>query len=227
MVVTTFMLSCKKDYIKGGSTHNADMYKNTLSYDVLKQIPGYDSVLILFDSAGLKDMINTPGTTFFPPNNSAIINYLNARTIALQIGNANAKFGFDSLIYCVKNNTRGLRDSLGMYFIATALPYSALTNAGAKYATKLNGDTAVISFEYVNTNTGLGYSSLVSSIPQVVYYTKMWYPYSSLTDANPASKIPGTVGVRTICQTSGIVTKNGVMHTLPYNQNLFFYGTKK
>lgn len=226
IVIAAFM-SCKKDYITGGSVHNVDMYKNTLSYDVLKQIPGYDTVLILFDSAGLKDKINTPGTTFFPPNNSAILNYLNARTIALQQGNANAKFGFDSLIYNVKNNIRGIRDSLGMYFISSALPYAALTNTGAKYATQLAGDTAVISFEYVNTNTGLGYSSLVSGIPQVVYYTKMWYPYGNLTDANPAGKIPGTIGARTICQTSGIVTKNGIMHTLPYNLNLFFYGTKK
>ncbi len=228
LVVFSVLTSCRKDYITGGSVHDVNMYRNTLNYDVLKNIPGYDTLLTVIDSAGFKDKINAQGITFFPPNNSAIFNYLNTRTLALQVGNQNAKFGLDSLIYYLKNNIKGTRDSLGMYLISSAITYSTLNNTGAKYVTQLAGDTAVVSYEYVTTSNGsMGYTSLVSSVPQVVYFTQMWYPYPAITDASPAGKIPGTIGARTLCQTSGINTLNGVMHALAYGHTLFFYGTKK
>ncbi|MES2374282.1 MAG: hypothetical protein V4557_17015 [Bacteroidota bacterium] len=227
LIVFAALVSCKKEYITGGEIHDVNRYKNTSSYDVLKNIPGYDTLITVIDSAGFKDKINAAGSTFFPPNNSAIFNYLNTRTLALQVGNLNAKFGLDSLLYYVKNNIKGTRDSLAMYLVPAALTYATLNNTGAKYATGLAGDSVVVSYEYVTTlNGSMGYSSNVSSIPQVVYFTQMWYPYT-LNEANPAGKIPGTIGVHTLCSTSGINTQNGVMHALSYGHTLFFYGTKK
>ncbi|MES2003449.1 MAG: fasciclin domain-containing protein [Bacteroidota bacterium] len=213
--------SCKKDVISG-AVQDVNAYKNTTTYDVLKSNTKYDTLVRIIDTAGYKDIINTVGITFFAPTNTAIYNYLNARTLALQVTNRNAQFGLDSLFYYLRNNINGTRDSLGMYIIPQSLPYSALTNTGAKYPTKLAGDTAVVSFEFVTS----GYNSNVSSTPQVVYFTQLWKPYT-LNDANPAGKIPGTIGVHTLCTTSGINTQNAVMNALTYNHILFFYGTKQ
>ncbi len=215
------LVSCKKDYITG-TIQDVNVYKNMTTYDVLKTNSKYDTLVQIIDTAGYKDLINASGTTFFAPTNTAINNYLNTRTLALQVANKNAKFGLDSLFYYLRNNIKGTRDSMGIYLVQQALPYSVLTNTGAKYPTKLVGDTVVVSYEYQTT----GYNSNVSSSPQIVYFTQLWKPYI-LSDATPASKIPGTIGVRTIVTTSGILTQNGVMNALTYNHTLFFYGTKQ
>jgi hypothetical protein len=112
-----------------------------------------------------------------------------------------------------------------MYLLPEELPYSALTNTGAKYATALAGDTVVVSYE-ATTNSTLGYSGYVSNVPRVVYFTQLWYPYD-LTASNPAGQIGLDVGVRTLVTTSGITTKNGIMNALDNSHTLFFSGTKQ
>ncbi|MES2331458.1 MAG: hypothetical protein V4539_17775 [Bacteroidota bacterium] len=230
IVVVAMMGSCKKDYITGGTVNDVNAYANTSTYDALKAAPNFDTLIILIDSAGIKNKINAPGTTFFAPNNSAILNYMSTRTNALQVTNRSAKFGLDSLIYYLKNNIKGTADSLGMYLVSQALPYTILTNAGTKYPTQLAGDTAIVSFEIAaisdpTKSTVYGYTPLASSQPQVVYFTQLWQPYN-LSDANPANKVPAKVGIHTICTTSCIKTQNGYLNALAYGHNLFFSFTK-
>ena len=112
-----------------------------------------------------------------------------------------------------------------LYLIHTPLPFSALTNTGAFYQTELSGDTAIVSYEYVK-NGALGYNPLVSSQPQVVYFTQLWYHYD-LSDANPAGDITPDIGVHTLCTTSGIITQNGIMNALENSHVLFFYNTRQ
>jgi hypothetical protein len=230
IVVIMLMGSCKKDYITGGTINDVNAYINTSTYDVLKGAPNFDTLITLIDSAGIKDKINAQGTTFFAPNNTAILTYLNTRTAALQVANRTAKFGLDSLIYYLKNNIKGTKDSMGLYLISKALPYSALTNTGNKFLTQLPGDTVIVSFETAaipdpTKPTIYGYTPLASSQPQVVYFTQLWQPYN-LTDANPANKVPAKVGIHTICTTSCIKTQNGVLNALGYSHTLFFSFTK-
>ena len=224
--IALLFTACKKDYITGGEIEDVNKYSNTLTYDVLKQSPLYDTLVQLIDTAGLKDRINQDGMTMFAPSDYSVFNYLSARTLRVQATiSASSKFGLDSLFFYLRNNIKGTKDSLLMYLIKKPLPYTALTDIGALYTTELAGDTAIVSFEYTRS-TQLGYSSIVSGVPQIVYFTQLWKHYD-LSEANPAGMVPTTIGVHTIVKTSGIVTKNGLINGLDNSHTLFFYGTKK
>ena len=220
-LITTGVISCKKtDYIKGGTVMNPKVNVTTYDYLASNALAQFDTVLLLVDKAGLKDLINQPGATFFAPNDNAVFNYLNARTIQAQKVNPNAKYTLDSLF---KYDLDRIKDSMKMYIINKPLTYGQLTDKGAKYPTALSGDSVVVSFEYTTDGTQ-GYNPVVSSVPQRIFFTQLWH---SLPEPFEAGDIPNTIGVRTRCITSGIETTNGILHVLESSHNLFFYGTKK
>lgn len=213
----------KKRYITGGSVEQ-QVYANTLTYDVLKQNPAFDTLVMLIDSAGLKDEVNQSNSTFFAPTDGCVFNYLEARTITDQNVDPYAQFGLDSLFYYLRNNIGGIKDSLRMYIIGQALPFSALTSQGVVYPTALTGDSVIVSYEYTK-DPNQGYTSLTSSVPQLVYFTQLWTHYA-ITPNTPADSITSDQGVHTLCITSGIKTANGYLNTLDNSSTLFFYGTK-
>ena len=96
---------------------------------------------------------------------------------------------------------------------------------GTLYPTELAGDTSIVSYEYTR-NTTLGYNSIVSGVPQVVYFTQLWHHYD-LSATTPAGLVPNTIGVHTLVITSGIITKTGIINGLDNSHRLFFYGTKQ
>lgn len=227
MVLFSIACNKNKNYIIGGVPEDVNMYKNISSYDVLKDDPRYDTLMQVIDAAGFKDKLNKDGVTFFAPSDISIFQYLNARTIEVQKTDVYGKFAMDSLLYYLSNNINGTADSLGMYMIDQLLPYSALTNTGAYYPTALAGDTSIVSFEYTK-DPSLGYTPLISSVPQIVYYTHMWKPYTyDLSDGNPAGDITPEFGAHTRVVTSGIMTKTGIINQLENGHVLFFYGIKK
>jgi hypothetical protein len=218
--------ACKKDYITGGVSEDVNKFKNTSTYDVLKQDPLYDTLVQVVDAAGLKDKINEQGTTFFAPSDYSIFNYLTQRTIYVQNNiNQDSKFGLDSLLYYITNDVDGTKDSLLLYLIHQSLPYESLSNTGSYYATELPGDSVIVSYEYTKDGS-LGYNPVVSNIPQVIYFTQVWYHYD-LNDDNPAGDIPENIGVHTLVKSSGIQTQNGTINGLESSHTLFFYGTKQ
>ena len=215
--------ACKKDYITGGTIENVNKYKDSTTYDVLNGNPLYDTLVQLIDAAGIKDKINAQGTTFFAPSNVSILDYLNFRTIYVQNNiNQDSTFGLDSLKYYLQNNINSTKDSMLMYLVQKPLPYSALTNTGSVYPTELPGDTVLVSYEftasqyngYYNSNGNVSPTTpVVSTQPQVVYFTQLWYHYD-LSDANPAGSVPLNIGVHDLVRTSGIITQNGVLNFL-------------
>lgn len=230
LVVTVLAISsCKKnDYIKGGERTDINQYKGLTTYEMLKKLPLYDTLIMVIDSAGLKDQINAENTTFYAPSDQAILNYLAARTVAVQKINQYAKFALDSLMYYLKTNKNNTRDSLLMYRVNQRLDYNALRAIGAvgtKFPTGLAGDSVVISFE-ATRDANQGYNDILSTEPQLQYFTQMWKPYT-LNTANPANKITSSIGVRTICKTSFITTKTGYVTALDNASHTFlFWGTK-
>ena len=221
------LYSCKKDnYIVGGAVQDVNMYKNMSTYDMLKTNPAFDTLVQVIDAAGIKDKINQQGSTFFAPTDFSVYNYLAKRTLYVQNTiDQFAKFDLDSLIYYVSNNIDGTRDSLLMYIINKPLTYDALSSKGALYSTELSGDTVAVSYEFTY-DEALGYNPVVSTVPQIVYFTQLWYHYD-LDDDNPAGDIPEDIGVRTRVKTSGILTQNGVVNALEASHILFFYNTKQ
>lgn len=218
---------CKKQsYIIGGTTTNVNQYKNETTYEYLQNNPIFDTLAQLINAAGLEGAVNEQGSTFFACTNYSIYQYMNLKTIYLQSTvNQNDKFDLDSLLYYARNNIDGTADSLKMYLINQPLTYDVLTNIGTKYATQLMGDTAIISYQYT-TSTALGYNPIVSTVPQVVYYAYLWSPNYPLSSDSTASMIPGNEGLNELVQTSGIFTKNGVIHILNNQNVLFGYGQR-
>lgn len=215
------LAACTKDeYISGGSIANAKVSSTTYDYLQSNSLQQFDTLLQLIDHAGLKDAINQQGITFFAPDDRAVFSYLNAKTLLAQRVNPNAKYTLDSLF---KYDLQTIKDSMKLYIVPQMLTYDKLKNAGEKYETALAGDTVVVSFENT-TNEGLGYNSTVSNVPQVTYFTQLWQP---LPQPFEAGKIPTTIGVRTLCKTSGIQTTTGVLNVLSSSHTLFFYGTRK
>lgn len=227
LLILSVFFSCKKsDYIVGGSLQDTNQYSNMTTYEALQSMPAFDTLVMLIDAAGLKDSINQDNTTFFAPVNNAITQYIADRTHLIQYTiSQDSSFSFDSLLYYIRNNLDGTRDSLLMYLVKTKLTYDALSSNGRIYPTALPGDSAAVSYEYTKS-TDLGYNAIVSSSPRVVYFTQLWAHYE-IDDNNTAADVPSDIGVHTLVQTSGINTKNGVIHALEYSHTLFFYGTKQ
>lgn len=225
-IFSFLITSCGKDYIVGGEKEDIHQYEGTSTFDVLKLSADYDTLVQIIETANLVDDINKSNTTFFAPSDYTILRYLRARTLFVQAKyDASAIFGLDSLKYYIQNNINNTRDSLKLYLINEALPYSQLTTTGALYNTELSNAEAVVSYEYTRA-VELGYSGIVSSVPRLVYYTFLWYPYD-LSDLNPAADIPDNIGVRTMVVQSGLTTKNGIINKLEPVHTLFFYNTKK
>ena len=214
--------SCTKSYIIGGQTTNVNQYKDKTTYEVLSAIPQFSLLVQLIDAGGLQQQIDQPNTTFFAVQDSGINKYLVDRTIFLQASvNQYAKFTMDSLLFYVKNNINGTRDSLLMYLVpGIATTPANLSTLGAIYPTALAGDSAIISYEI----TAIGATSIVSTPPQVVYFTQLWRHYNLSLDST-AAIVPATTGVHTLVATSFINTSNGVINSLTYSAELFFHNS--
>jgi len=228
LTIFTAITGCKKDnYIVGGSVQDVNKYKNTTTYDYLKTNPLFDTLVQVIDAAGFKDKINATGTTFFVPTDYSLLNYMQLRTLIVQATiNQYSKFALDSLLYYVKNNVRGTRDSLSLYIIGKSLPNDVLIAAGALYPTQLTGDTVAISYEYTRDGSQ-GYNPVISNVPQLVYFTQLWRHYP-ITPTNPIDSIVGNPGViHTLVQSSNLLTQNGVVHVLGNQHTLFFFGSAK
>ncbi|TDW95862.1 fasciclin domain-containing protein [Dinghuibacter silviterrae] len=219
--VPLVILSCRKqNYITGGQVSNPKV--NMTTYDYLKgnSMHLFDTLILLIDAAGLKDTINQNGITFFAPTDYAIDNYFLARTLKAQNVNPFAKYTLDTML---QYDLAKVKDSLLMYIVHQPLPFSVLTNSGTVYHSALPGDSVIVSFEYTQ-NPNLGYSTFVSSEPQVEYFSQLWG-----TPPLPinAPDLPTNVGVHTLCQTSGIQTTTGMLNVLENGHTLFFYGTNQ
>jgi len=187
------------------------------TYDYLKSNPHglFDTLLLIIDAAGLKDLVNQPNVTFFAPTDYSIDDYLSYRTKQEQNIDPFRQWNFDSLM---KYDLLKFQDSMKVYFLNKTLTFDQLTNDGAIYSTLHDNDKAVVSYEYAVPGNPW-YNPYASVQPQVVYYT---YLYQHLTPPIIASEITPDEGARTLVQTSGIKTTTGMLHVLTNNHTLFF-----
>lgn len=184
-----FLAACKKDnYIKGGGIHNPKVDMTTVDY--LKKNPLFDTLCLLIDKAGITDRINASGISFFAPTDYHIALYVSGKNARAQAQDANRKYTIDSLI---KYDLNAFRDSIGVYIINKALPYSALSAAGTRYETALAGNFATVSYEEVRKEE-LGYNPATGVYPKLVFYQ--------------------FAATKTYCQTSGIVTNTGMLFVI-------------
>ncbi|MDQ2751890.1 MAG: hypothetical protein M3R72_02595 [Bacteroidota bacterium] len=236
IIIVACFAACSKNYITGGTTQNVNLYKSTSTYDVLTKFQEFDTLVQLIDAAGLKDKINEQGTTLFAISNQSVNFYLQLRTLYLQnTVDIYAKFDLDSLTYYLKNNINHTADSMSMYLVKTITTPQNLTGIGTIYPTELAGDSAIISYEPTK-DPNLGYSSIVSTAPRIVYFTQLWQHYNINGNDSTAADVPSSTGVHTLVSTSFLNTQNGVINVLTPGRSssttfigttLFFYGTRQ
>lgn len=207
---------CKKsDYIVGGQLESTTTSLTTYDYLKSNRFRMFDTLLMLVDKAGLKDVINQKGITFYAPSDYSINNYLAKRTQEVQNIDPGKKYTVDTLI---KYDLNTFKDSLNAYIIHSTVTYKSLTENGVLFKTAL-GNQSVISYE-TTTDPNLGYSGAVSTLPRIEYYT--FIKGGPLPSPLVASQIADTVGVRVLCQTSGLTTATGQLNVLSNTHILYF-----
>ncbi|WP_346318408.1 fasciclin domain-containing protein [Chitinophaga sp. YIM B06452] len=213
LLIASFV-SCKKDdYFIGGSLHNPQF--NGTTYEYLKTNPLFDTLLLLIDKTGLKDEVNAANTTFFAPTDYAIQRYVKdivQERKRLETGDENLVFEFSEL------NFAQLKDSLRAYIFGEKIERAGLNNVG-KYYTSKDGEQRHITLWDDPTQDYSG--SGLTNIPKYIYFTKV----VGTLDPEDNRSIPEEQrDMRMRCQTSGILTTNGVLHVLT-NGHTFTFAT--
>jgi len=214
-IANIMLASCKKNYIIGGKLESTTT--NLTTYDYLKnnRFKMFDTLLMLVDKAGLKDVINQKGITFYAPSDFSIDNYLAKKTIEVQNVNIFAKYTIDTLI---KYDLATFADSIRTYITPQTITYASLTSNGVVLNTAKPGTQAVVSYEQT-TSSGLGYNPVVNTIPQVEYYSLV---IGTLPSTVVSVYLDPTVAVRVLCQTSGLTTATGQLNVLSNSHILYF-----
>lgn len=201
--------SCKKQteyFIDGEGAHNPQV--NVTTYDYLKTNPLFDSTVILIDRAGLKDAMNAIDATFFAPTDYSIAAWLTK--IRGKILNTYGQDSARKLSLSTFSNTQ-IKDSLSQYIIPQRVQRESLALTDKEFTTALQGDKKIVYLREVNE-----YIGSVSTKPQYLYLVKVY----------GARDVPGVTvpaeetDIEVRCQTSGILTTNGVLHVLN-NQHVF------
>ena len=212
ILLVLFGSACKKSAIIDGglSKEKVDM----TTYDFLKTNPRqmFDTTLLIIDKAGMKDVINGPGT-FFVPNNYAINNFLNAKRDEARKKDERLNYTLDSLFKYF--SPQMLRDSMGIYFFPQKITRDGLNSVGASYQSITKGESLDVSLEEVNQYTVPG---IITNKPQYIYLNKILgakdiLGSDGLTKVDPSGD-PKLLDIKTLCQTTGIITNTGVVHVL-------------
>ncbi|TDQ06634.1 hypothetical protein [Pedobacter metabolipauper] len=205
--------ACKKDgYINDGGIIKTGRV-NMTTYDYLKTNPKFDSLIRIIDRAGMKDEINGD-ITFFATTNYGIADYVRAKKqerIA-EVGDENIFFNIDNL------DPDELKDSLKNYMFQGKITRNQLTTEGRLFNSMLgpiNGITWLIKLRRT-----YDYSDYLDYV-DYVNFTKVIGTRDDLL-ANPGAVPQDRRDISLDCQTSGIITTNGILHVLTDNHRLFF-----
>lgn len=217
ILMTVVIFSCKKDYTIGGSI--TDPHVNMTTYDYLKTNPLFDTVLLLIDKTGLKDEVNA-SKTFFTFTDYAVTNYIKAKQEDLRTtrNDENLVYTFDSLDFA------GLKDSLRAYMFSEEISRNNTTASGRLFKAN-DGELRFIQLIPSGDYTD---GTVFSQRPNYLYFTKLIasefnYPVPTDSTGIPSLK-PEQLALRTVCQTSGIITTTGILHVLQNNHRFAFYG---
>jgi len=205
--------SCKKnDYSNDGGTSTA--YVDMTTYDYLKSNPKFDSLVKVIDRAGLKDAVNGD-VTLFATTNYGIVDYIRAKKneIAGRPGNSeNFDFGIKDL------PVQELSDSMKTYLFAGKINRDQITVSGTLYNTLLG---PVPNVQYmIKMRRAFDYSNYLNYV-DYVNYVRVRGTVDN-TELDPTKILDKDKDQFVDVQTSGIVTKTGIIHVLNGNHRLFF-----
>ncbi|MEZ2445554.1 hypothetical protein AB6805_27750 [Chitinophaga sp. RCC_12] len=208
LMITLLFAACKKDdHFLGGSPTND--HTDLTTYDYLKANPNFDTLILLIDKAGLKETINSD-ITFVAPTDYSIKQFLAVRTKLLQIelNDENVKYTIDSL------KAPELRDSLLAYAFAGKIVRADLSLESQVYKNKVNEDFA---FKLTKTDA---FGNIFSGGVRYMALTKVINGLDP--DPRPDDYPEEDRDMQYTLQTTGIITKTGVLHVLQ-NNHVFYW----
>ncbi len=203
---------CKKDsYKNDGGTSNP--YVDMTTYDYLKSNRQFDSLVKVIDRAGLKDVVNS-NITFFVSTNYSIVPYVAAKKnqIAIKTKNENFNFGIKDI------PAQELSDSLKTYMFQGKINRDQITLSGQLYNSLLG---PIPNVQYlIKFRRTFEYNAYLDHVDYVTY-TKVRGTRDD-QEANPSAIPNDQKDLSTDVQTSGIITKTGIVHVLNGYHRLFF-----
>lgn len=208
LLAVLLFAACKKDdHFIGGSI--TDPHTELTTYDYLKANPLFDTLILLIDKAGLKEMINS-NITFMAPTDYSIKQFLIARTGELQeeLNDENVKYTLDSL------KAPELRDSLMAYMYDGKIQRSDLSLEQQVYKNKVGED---FSIRLKKTDQ---YGGILSAGVQYMYVAKIINGLDP--DPLPDDFPEEDRDKEDLLQTTGIITKTGILHVLA-NTHAFYW----
>lgn len=214
LLLPLVLISCKKDYVIGGSLFKPTVNKTT--YEYLKTNHLFDTLVVMIDKMNLKNEVNASGT-FFALTNYSIHNYVSARQAQLRVStnNENLVYTFDSL------NLLQLKDSLRAYMFKEKYTSTTLTAKGV-YPMAVDGEKRLIQLLPSSDYT----SGIFTTQPQYIFLTKIapLIPGGPLPgNIDSASRVQPRQLLKALCQTTGIITTTGVLHVLNNNHTFTFF----
>lgn len=206
--IAVCIVACKKEeYADGGTIVSPKV--NVTTYDYLKNNPDkrFDTLITLIDAAGLKDVVNEQGITFFSPTNASIRYYIAKRALDEYSLDPTHTWTLDSVL---KYELPVIRFFVNRSIVKQVLTYDKLTEAGTLYQTADTASQCIVSYERTQEGS-LGYNSIVSNPLYVEYFYQVLQP---ITPPFVASELGGDEVNRFRVQTSGIQTTTGLLNIL-------------
>ncbi len=208
----TLWSACESDnYLNDGG--KAEAHVNMTTYDFLKQHGKFDSLVAIIDRAGLKDEVNAPNSTFFATTDYGVRPYVSAKKQQriIEVGDENIEFG-------IRNIPVEHLDSLKMYMFDQPIQRENLNLRATFYSNKFGAIPNVrfaIQLQRILTP---------SNFVDFVDYINFKWVRGTLDEDLPSNQVIPIAEQDEVyaCQTSGIITTNGILHVLPDIHRLMF-----
>lgn len=212
LLLLATVYSCQDNLIDGGVS-SANVNKTTVEY--LRTQAKFDTVMILFEKAGLLNLLDKPNVTVIMPTDYSVIQF--AKQIEAQ---KKEEQDDENLIYTFKNLVNDInlyKDSLKMYIIDQRITRTELSAApnGLIETKSLLGNNVEVSL----VSTKLYTEWLPNSDVKLIHYKNV---INGLDPADNSTIPEEDQDVDNICQTTGILTTTGALHILEDTHNLFF-----
>ena len=191
------LLACKKKYFIDGGLANSNVGMSSFAF--LAQHPDLDSIALLIEKAGLKDTVENLNITLFTPTNRGLLKYLRSKS------DSNPDSVFTTL------TQQEARNMIAPYIVFGSFNRDQMNFEGT--LVKCLADTGTVLHTGALLVPLRGLLPPITSIPAHVYFSKTKgsgidpYPL-------PTGFSKGERDLLFLCQTSGIITTNGVIHAL-------------